>query len=210
MAPLALMVVLTGLYASIESKKIDIRYSELLDQDDLTLQKLTEAKAQVAFWGQLLYEQTAELDSDKVRVIEGELDNTSAEYHSLIADSVRQSPNLAKEIKAAAAPFDQVLSDSHPVRAATLSGDSTKSMNLMRGGMDTELLRARKAMADIVEQMRKSVDQQSDDLTNETHHAILVSWLLMGFGLAGCFAIALYILGTRNGALGNTAKPDVR
>ena len=51
MAPLALMVIVAGPYASIQSKRIDTRYSELLDQDVSTLQQLTQAEAQaVLFW----------------------------------------------------------------------------------------------------------------------------------------------------------------
>jgi len=65
MAQLALMVVVAGLYASIQSKRIDTHYTHLLDQDLRTVQDLARAKAQVALFGQLLYEETAELSLDK-------------------------------------------------------------------------------------------------------------------------------------------------
>ncbi|MGB9435329.1 MAG: response regulator, partial [Candidatus Acidiferrum sp.] len=41
---------------------------------------------------------------------------------------------------------------------------------------------------------RKSVDQQSQELTNKTNRAILFTWLFIGFGLAVSFAIAASIL----------------
>ena len=68
MAPLALMVVISGLYSSIQSKRIDTRYSELLDQDVRTLKNLTRAKALAALFGQLLYTDIAEMNPDKLHM----------------------------------------------------------------------------------------------------------------------------------------------
>ena len=85
MAPLALMVIVAGLYSSRESRQIDTRYSELLSQDVGALQHLTQAKAEAALFGQLLYEEIAELDPDKMHRIDSELDKTYANYQALIA-----------------------------------------------------------------------------------------------------------------------------
>ncbi len=196
MAPLAFMVIVAGLYASIESKRIDTRYSGLLDRDVATLQRLTQAQAEVALFGQRLYEDIAEIDPDRMRVIEGDLDRTSVEYRTQIAESVRQTPERAKEIEAAAASFDQAVSDSRPVRAATLTGDNTKSMNLMRGSVDGELQRARQAIADVAEQIQKSVAQQSDILTQKTHQAIFFTWLVIVVGLLATFGATFYVVQT--------------
>ena len=196
MAPLALMVVISGLYSSIQSKRIDTRYSELLDQDVRTLKNLTRAKALAALFGQLLYTDIAEVNPDKLHTIEGELDKTYADYQALIAESVRQSPNRAKEITSAETIFDRAVSNSRAVRAAALVGDNTKSMNLMRGGIDAELQRGRQAISDIVDEISISVDQQSAELTNKTHQAIVLTWLVIGFGLLASFAAAFYIVQT--------------
>jgi two-component system sensor histidine kinase/response regulator len=194
MAPLVFMVLMAGLYSTVESKKIDTRYSELIDQDVLALQHLTQAQAEASRFGLLLYKDIAEPAPDKMRAIEGDLDKSYAEYQTLIAESARESPNHTQEIKEAEALFDQAVSDSRSVRAATLVGDNTKSMNLMRGGVDAEMQRARQAIEGIAQGTRKSVDQQSYELTNKTNRAILFTWLFIGFGLAVSFAIAAYIL----------------
>jgi hypothetical protein len=63
----------------------------LLDKDVRTLKNLTRAKALEALFGQLLYEEIAELDPDEKHKIEG---RTGQNLHiqALIAESVRQSP----------------------------------------------------------------------------------------------------------------------
>jgi signal transduction histidine kinase/DNA-binding response OmpR family regulator/HAMP domain-containing protein len=194
MAPLALMVIVAGLYSSRASKQIDTHYSQLLSQDVGALQDLTDAKAEAGLFGQLLYEEIAELDLDKMHHIDGELDKTYANYRVLIAEALKEAPSRAKEIKAAEALFDQAVFDSRAVRTVTLVNDNAKAMNLMRGGVDDELQRGRQAIAEIVEDIGKSVDQQSNELTRKTHQAILYTWLVIGFGLAATFALALFIM----------------
>jgi signal transduction histidine kinase/CheY-like chemotaxis protein/HPt (histidine-containing phosphotransfer) domain-containing protein len=194
MVPLALMVIIAGLYASIESKKIDTRYSDLLDQDVRALHSLTQAKAEAALFGQLLYRDIAETDADKMRVIEGLLDQAYGEYQSLLADAGVHGPGRASQIQAAQALFDRAVSDSRPVRAATLAGDNVKAMNLMRGRVDSELEAARQALAEINNEIRDSVTRQSDDLTQKTHHAILLTWIVILVGLAASYGATFYIV----------------
>ena len=194
MLPLVIMVLIAGLYSSIEIKKIDTRYSNLIDQDVLALQHLTQAKAEAAVFGQLLYGEIAEPDVDKMRVIDGKLEQASAEYQRLIAESLRNTPGRAWEIKSAAALFSHVVADSHPVRAAAMANDNTKAMNLMRGGVDAQLQGASAALADINLAIRESIDQSSTELTENTHRTILFTWLVIGFGLLASSALAVYIV----------------
>jgi signal transduction histidine kinase/DNA-binding response OmpR family regulator/HPt (histidine-containing phosphotransfer) domain-containing protein len=194
MAPLALMVIIAGMYSSRESRQIDTHYSQLLSQDVGALQHLTQAKAEAALFGQLLYEEIAELDPDKMHRIDSELDKTYANYRALIHQALQESRSRAGEIKAAEALFDRAVLDSGPVRAATLVNSNTKAMDLMRGSVDAEMQHAREALLEIVIDIRKSVDEQSAELTAKTHQAILYTWLVIGFGLVATFALALLIM----------------
>ena len=146
LAPLAAMVVVAALYSSIQSRMIDTAYTELIDKDVKALHNLIEARALATRFGLSLYKDIAELDPDRMRVIESDLDKTYAEYQALIAEAERQFPDRAKEIKAADAQFDWVVSYARPVRAATLIGDNTKAMSLMRGSVDGALEHSRQAM----------------------------------------------------------------
>ncbi|HEY2120189.1 MAG TPA: response regulator [Candidatus Acidoferrum sp.] len=192
--PLALMVIIAGLYATGEIRKIDTRYSELVDQDVRTLQYLTQAKVQTTLFGQLMYAEIAELDPGKMHVIDSKLEQANREYQNFIAESIRSTPNREKEIQSSAALFNQVVSDAGPVRAATLNNDNEKAMNLMRGGIDAELQRASQALTAINLEIRESVDAQSAELTKKTNHAILFTWLVIGFGLLASSAMAIYIV----------------
>jgi signal transduction histidine kinase/DNA-binding response OmpR family regulator/HPt (histidine-containing phosphotransfer) domain-containing protein len=196
LAPLALMVVVAALYSSIEGKMIDTAYTELIEKDVKALHSVIEARALATRFGLFLYKEIAELDPDRMRVIEGDLDKTYAEHQSLIAEAVRELPDRAKEIKAAAAQFDWGVSYARPVRAATLAGDNAKAMNLMRGSVDGELEKSRQAMVEIIDELQKSVDRQSDDLTRKNHRAIVIIWLVIGLGLAASFGVAFYIVQT--------------
>src|SRR5215475_6395872 len=106
MVPMAVMVVVAALYSSIQSKMIDAWYSMLIDKDVKALQSLIEARALMTRFGLFLYKDIAELDPDKMRVIEGDLDKTYADCQAFMAEGARVNPDRAKEIKAAEALFE--------------------------------------------------------------------------------------------------------
>src|SRR5262249_20582590 len=196
LTPLTAMVVVAALYSSIESKVGDTWYSDLIDKDMAALRSLTEARALTMRFGLFLYKLVGETDPDRMRVIEGDLDKAYVDYRAAIAEAARESPSSAKEIKAAEALFDKAVSDARPVRAAALINDNAKAMNLMRGGVDAELHRARQAMVDLVDELQKSIDRQSADLTRRTDRAILITWLVISLGLVASFGMAFYIVQT--------------
>jgi signal transduction histidine kinase/CheY-like chemotaxis protein/HPt (histidine-containing phosphotransfer) domain-containing protein len=194
MTPLVIMVIFGGVYSSVQRDKIDTRYSELIERDVKSLRILTEARGDISWFRALLYYDVAELDPDKMPQIAADLEKTAAEYQALIAEAVKRTPDRATEIKAALDLFNQAVSDSRPVRALAQRHDNSKSTNLMRGGVDGELERAQQALAEIVDALHKSVDQRSDDLTARNHRSILITWLVIGFGLIASFTLASYIV----------------
>src|ERR1700744_2977792 len=107
--PLALMVILAALYASIEMERIDAWYRDLVDQDVLTLQSLTAARALNNRFGQLLYEEIAERDFDRMLRLDAELDQTVSEYYTAMEAAKRGSPEQAVKIEASRALFDQLV-----------------------------------------------------------------------------------------------------
>jgi hypothetical protein len=116
--PLAFMVIVAALYASIEMNRIDTRYSDLIAADFKTLHNLTVARVFSNRFAQLLYQEIAEPDVDRKRVADADLERTAAEFHSSVALAGAEDPNVAQKIDAATALFDQGVSDSGPIRAA--------------------------------------------------------------------------------------------
>ena len=62
--------------------------------------------------------------------------------------------------------------------------------------MEQELQQARQAAIELAEDLQRDIDRRSYELTRNTHHAILVTWLVIGFGLLVSLAAAFYIVQT--------------
>jgi signal transduction histidine kinase/CheY-like chemotaxis protein len=197
MVPLALMVVAAGVYSSVESKMIDTWYSVLIDTQVKALRSVGEARAHTNRLGLYLFELADEADSNRRQVLDGELDQIGADYRAAMTIALKDSPERAGKINAASALFEQVEVDARPVRAAALAGDNAKALNLLRGGVNQELQRARQATIEIMQDLQTYIDKRSDDLTSNTHHAILVTWLVIGLGLLASWAAAFYIVQTQ-------------
>ncbi len=192
--PLVVMVIVAALYTSIEMNRIDARYGDLIGRDVKALYNLTVARVLDNRFHQLLYQEIAEPNLDKMRSIDADLDKTAAEFYSSIDEAKRQSPNLTSRIKAAEDLFDQAVSESRPVRGAALVSDNPKALQLMRGSAEPGLLLTRHALIELADELHERVDQQAVELNTKTHRIILITWIVIVLGLAGSFAIALSIV----------------
>src|SRR6516165_10852588 len=96
--PLAIMVIIAALYSSDRMSTIDARYSALLDKDVEALHNLTLAQAHNNKFGLYLYKEIAELDPDRMRVIDADLDQIITDFHTARSKAKTQSPDLASDI----------------------------------------------------------------------------------------------------------------
>ena len=192
--PLAIMVIIAALYSSDRMSTIDARYRALLDKNVKALQNLTLAQAHNNKFGLFLYKEIAELDLDRMRVIDGEIDQTVSDFHATMDEAKRDSPDLTSEINAAAALFDQEVSNSRPVRAATQAQQNDRAMKLMREVHDPQWSTTRRAMMELEQAVQNRVDQQSVELMAATIRTIRITWVVITLGLLISFAIALAIV----------------
>ena len=197
MAPLALMVIVAGVYSSFESNTIDARYSALIDNQVEALRNVGEGRAHTNRFGLFLYELIDEADPIEDMRLTENWKKFAPTTTQLMTAALQESPERADKINAASAFFDQAEADARPVRAAALAGNTAKALDLMRGGVNQELQRAREATIEIMQDLQKYIDQRSDDLTRNTQHAILITWLVIGFGLLASWAAAFYIAETK-------------
>jgi len=194
LSPLAIMVIIAALYSSDRMSTIDGRYRSLLDKEVRTLHNLTLAQAHNNRFGLFLYKEVAELDQDKMRVIDGELDQTSTEFHSEMDEAKRDIPELTSEINAAIGLFDRSVLDSRPVRAATLAGLNDKAMELMREVYDPQWSMTRKATLGLQERLQRRVNLQSQELMARTVRTIRTTWIVVSLGLLISLVIALSVV----------------
>ena len=196
MMPLALMVIAAGVYSSVESKIIDTRYSDLIAGQVETLRSVTEARSHTNRFGLFLYAMVAETDPARKLSLDAELEKTRDSYEQAISEALRKSPELAEKLKAAAALFHQAAEDARPVRALAMAGNNAQALTLMHGSATQELMEAREAAIQIVDDLQKRIDQRSEELTRNTQYAILITWVVIGLGLLGSFALAVFIVQT--------------
>jgi signal transduction histidine kinase/DNA-binding response OmpR family regulator len=192
--PLAFMVIVAAFYASVEMNKIDGRYSDLIAKNVRDLHNLTVARVLSNQFAQLVYQEIAEPDPDRMRVIDVEIDRTATEFHSSVALITAETSGMAQKIDAISALFDQAVSDSSPIRAAALSGNNDKAIKLSRETFDPEFRRVRQSLTDLADEVHAGLDQQSDQLTLKTRRTILITWVVIILGLAASFTIALSIV----------------
>src|SRR5215469_10509161 len=99
--PLVIMVILAALYSSDRMSTIDARYRGLLDKNVKALQNLTLAQAHNNKLGLFLYKEIAERDSNRMMLIDSDLDQTVTDFHATLHEVRRESPDLTAEINAA-------------------------------------------------------------------------------------------------------------
>src|SRR5215472_12088941 len=192
--PLAIMVIIAALYSSDRMSTIDAHYSGLLDKDVKVLHNLTLAQSHNNKFGLYLYKEIAETDPDRMRMIDREIEEAVIDFHAGLNDAKGENPELASEIDASTALFDQAVVHSQPVRAATQAQQNDKALKLMREVYDPEWSATRRAVMGLQTAAQGRVDRQSAELTTLTIHTIRTTWIVITLGLLISFVIALSIV----------------
>src|SRR6516162_1604367 len=196
MAPLAVMVIIAGVYSSVRSSMIDRWYTALLDNEVKAGDHIDNARAFSLRYTLSLYRLVAETDADRRQVIDARVDSSYAAFKTQLAEAIRLVPAWEARITAVENEFDRAFFDSRPVRAASLAGDKEKAAGLMHSRVEAELDKAREQLIVTAEELQKAVDQRSDELTRKTHRSILITWLVIVLGVLVSFSVAFYVLHT--------------
>jgi two-component system sensor histidine kinase/response regulator len=194
LVPLAAMVLAAASYSSIEMLRADARYSTLLATDVKTLRSLTVARAKNNRFNHSIYEELAETDPAKLQAIDAYGEKTAAEFYSSIDDAMRQSPNKIHQIEAIKSQFDQALSSSRRSRAKKMEGDTGVALRLTRETVDPPLEQVREGVANLVDNMDRAIDEQSNLLTVKAHKTILIIWTVIILGLIASFGFGIFIV----------------
>ena len=192
--PLVVMVAAAGIYSSIEMKKIDTQYSELMDRDLGALQAITFAQSTNNRFNLFLYKEIAETNPDQIRVVDAGVDSAVDDFRASADDAVRRLPRLSAELDPIVQSFDRVVANSRPVRAAALAGDKASASRMLRETIDPDWANTRQALITLEEAVQRNSSLQSALLTDRTHRTIAVTWLGSGIGLLLSFVVAILIV----------------
>src|SRR5437660_5264202 len=196
LTPLIVMVVAAGLYSSIEAKRIDTWYSRLIDNDIKSVYKMDAARSLVMRYGLFLDRLIVATDPARRQSLNAQLEDSYTEYQARIAEAKRLYPAYSQPIAPAADRCEKAVADSRPARTAALANQNQKVAGIMHSTVAEEMEQARNQAMTIAADMEKAADKRSDDLTNLTHRSILITWLVLGLGIVGSFAVVSYFLQT--------------
>jgi signal transduction histidine kinase/CheY-like chemotaxis protein len=196
LTPLVVMVVASGLYSSIQAKRIDMWYSLLIDNEIKSVYSIDAARTLAMRYGILLYRLTVETDPARRQTLNAQLEDTYIAYQARMAEAKRLYPAYSEQVGVAAAKFERAVADSRPARTAVLANQNEKAAEMLHSTIDEEMEQARNQAVTVAAEIEKAVDKRSDDLTHLTHRSILITWLVIGLGILGSFAIASYVLQT--------------
>jgi two-component system sensor histidine kinase/response regulator len=187
--PLAAMVVLAVLYATLQMREIGANYGALLDRDAAALQQLTDARALTRQYAQLLFRSIADNDLDRIRLTQADLGKVTDDFGGDIEAAESEVPSRQADIQAAATYFDQATTDALIVSAAALARDRTKALNAMQG-VEVELNDANQAFAELTRGLDASVAQRESDLSDATRRSVVITWTVVLMGLLASIGVA--------------------
>jgi len=196
LCPLVLMVLAAVLYSSIQIKKIDSAYNEILSNDVSTLRRLTEARSLGNRYWLVLYQQIAVSGKDRAHAQLDDLDSIASSYQAKLDEAVAKSPELRPSIERVRIIFTRSVADSSDVREATVKNDYALALQLMASKVDKEFSEQREALIRLAETQEERIDQHGDELTSYTHRTITITWIIIIVGLFVSFLFALYVIQT--------------
>ncbi len=194
LVPLGAMVLVAVAYSSFEMVRADNAYTLIIDDDVKALRSIVVARGLCHRYHLALYEEIAETDPAAKRQIDAGLDGIAIEFSSYTNGAIRDNPGKAAAIRTIASEFNEGVSWSRSVRMAALNGDNKTAVSIMHAQVDPKLDGVRQEMADMLDAMNKSVDDESDLLTVKMHRALFITWLVALLGLTGTAAFAVYIV----------------
>ena len=194
LVPLGAMVLVAVAYSSFEMIRADNAYTVIIDDDVKALRSVVAARGLCHRYNLGLYREIAETDLAAKRQVDANLDAIANEFNSYTNQAISNNAARAAAIRNVAREFNEGVSLSRGVRQAALSGDNKSAISIMHSQVDPKLDGVRQEMADMLDAMNKSVDDESDNLTVKMHRALFITWLVALLGLTGTAAFAIYIV----------------
>jgi PAS domain S-box-containing protein len=190
--PLGLIVIGALLFASTGMERIEAGYNELLGHKVKAIMDVTRSNQRTIQINQELYELIAEEDADKSSRIEAAIENTTREFHELMAEAQALSPKDASRIAAVEELFGNFITETKVLRAKT-QAKPEEALEFMRARVKPLYTLTRNGSAKLVDSMREALATASRTASENTEKAVRLTWLAVIFGLVLSLSLALSI-----------------
>ncbi len=219
--PLALMAavaVAISLYMMSGMKTIDDSYSRLIDKDARAAVWGARANATLLDLGSLAFRTIAETDAQQMQKLINSMQNSKGEFTDRIGRvrSGISDPAMRARLSKVDDDFQTALTAALEAGKASLANDKKTALAIMAQQFDPALDRTVPLMHQVVEDLSKNMDAQSDALTDQTNMTrhLSLAVLLVAVVVTVLFGIWISISGMvrpiarLNDAMGRLAKSD--
>ncbi len=200
-ALLAAVAVGAAIFAGGRLHATDDAYSSLLDHEAKAGVLLARANQRVFNTGRLLYMMIAESDDAKMREISARIDKEHDSFLDFLKKGEERVPGRTAELERARQFYEDAFAAGRDVQKLTLTHNDKEAMEAAGVRFDPPLEKARAAIAAQVDEIIAATDKQSDALTEQTNHTVVVTYISILVGTVLAFLLAIYI------ALAGISKP---
>ena len=193
LAPLVALVLGATLFATVQMHRIDRRYSNLIDRENLAELNLTRANSRIYRFGLLLHRQILETDGDQIQRLDGELEATMGELRGFFGEATRVLPGRTQQLASVLADFDAIALDAMAIRARARAHEVRAASDLLRP-LTLRLETTRLRNAAVVTELRSQADALNFEYSAVTDRTVLLTWLVILLGLAGSFLAAFLVV----------------
>ncbi|MGE5505187.1 MAG: methyl-accepting chemotaxis protein [Actinomycetota bacterium] len=194
LATLAVAMLALVVLATNRMQGIDAGYSLLIDTDALAMRDNARAAQRILSVGRQTYILIAEQDEAKQVPIRERIEGLRKDFHHLLGEVARLTPENEKDVEAVRAAFDATFALQKRVLELDAAKQESEALQMMRSQYDPALDQVRDDMVKLGDKMNAAMKKQSDELTDHTNGTITTTWIGAVIGLAVSASFALWLM----------------
>ncbi len=190
---LSILVLFVSVFASTQLIKVDDVYSNLLDHDAKGMTELARANRAITAVGRQTYKLIAQTDQKRMQdAVEAVGKNRDAVYAAYDI-SAKLLPGQVAAISGLRSRLDDIMRDFEQIRPLALANRNEEALAILNERFDPKLDSLRDENIKLTEEVRKSVDEQSNGLTEGSISSRNLVYTVAGIGLLLFGGLAFYI-----------------
>ncbi|GAB6126938.1 response regulator [Humidesulfovibrio idahonensis] len=193
LAPLGIMVMSALWFFSQEMERIDTRYNELLAGKAKAAVALARSNQRLIFIQQQLYELIVEQDPEELAKTGTELEGSVRGYYGRLEEAKQHSPQDKTRIDGLSERFNQYMEEVNQVRAVALRNEDAKAVQAVHAKVAPRFKLIQDSTKALTDQLFAEIDKESDKISEQTRHAVSVTWTVALIGLAMSLGLAFFV-----------------